>query len=438
VKRALRFVHWVALVGALVASALLAAALIGDDVHVVSDYGFGSGPSRHSGYGALAETVFLALPAGVCLAVAWVTTLVLRLAYRENVLRRTLWTTGAIGAAGMAIAGLELLLDTLNDRAREKEASEERQVERLASDHDALAAYASSHGLDQPLSAGGPTPLHAAIVHRFPDLVTAFVDRGAVPSEDDLTEAAHTDDVTMVRALLMRHPPLHGSQALNDVFAAGDTDMLAVLVASNLDVAGALPRLIDPQLLSLYPGEVDWQTLRTRWKDSPPEHIARAVSASALGAPSGFPASEKDVLGVLASLLGSDLCLDPALAPAIPAPWMRETRLCTCNYCPYARQINWAILAAAYPGAIPSLERSEHVAMLRMLARYVVQSHADPIPTLRAAVNNRNVPLLEVLEGEGFDVRVLDGEFTAAGFLELTDEQRMKEHLVTKGVRLQE
>ena len=438
-KRALRIVHWAALVGAVAGAALFAGAWFSDDLHILSDYGLGSGPARHSGYGALAEALLLALPAAVCLLVAWITTLVLHATYDERVLRRTLWATAAIGVLAATLAGFEGVLDALNDHARKKEADDRGRAEHLAGDHDGLAAYASAHDLDGPMTPGGSTPLHAAVVNRFPDLVTTFIGRGAVPSEDDLDEAARRGDIAMVHSLFARHPPLRGSSAISDAFSAGDTDMLSALAAEGADVAGALPRLIDPQSVTFHPGEVDWQTLRARWREGAPEGVARTLRSFATGAPPGYPVSEGDVLVVLTSMLGSmELCLDPAVASLPLEPWMRETRLCTCNYCPYARQINWAILAALYRGLLPALEHSKHFAMLHALARQATQANADPRPALRTAVANRNVPLLEILEEEGFDVRVLGDELAAQRFLSLSDEQRMRSHLVQQGVHLGE
>ena len=168
-----------------------------------------------------------------------------------------------------------------------------------------------------------------------------------------------------------------------------------------------------------------------------PARVAQEVRAFGVGS-AGFPASEKDVLLVLDGVLAStDLCLDKALESLPLEPWMRETRLCTCNYCPYVRQINWAILTALYRQGIPTLDRSTHFAMLRALARAVVQAKADQLPTLRAAIDDRNVTVLKVLEDEGFDVRRLDGEVAASSFRSLSDE-RMKSHLLDEGVLLRE
>jgi hypothetical protein len=133
---------------------------------------------------------------------------------------------------------------------------------------------------------------------------------------------------------------------------------------------------------------------------------------------------------VLADLLGSsDVCFDPALTSTPVEGWMKDTALCTCNYCPYAVAIRWAILASFYGEAIPPLARSKHVAMIRALARHVVASKADEEPTVRMAVEGGNVFLLEVLEGEGFDLHVVDGEFAEDHFYEPGDRPKMKDHL---------
>ena len=92
----------------------------------------------------------------------------------------------------------------------------------------------------------------------------------------------------------------------------------------------------------------------------------------------------------------------------------------------------------AHPQAVPALPQSKHVAMLRLLARAVVQAGADQEPILRTAVGERSVTILEILEDQGFDVHRVDGEFAASSFLGVSDHQRMKEHLLAKGVRLRE
>jgi hypothetical protein len=440
--RLVQGIHWVTLIGALVGAALFVFAWVGDEVHVLTTYGAGGGPNPHFGYGTLAEMVFLALPDAVCFFLAWITAAILRFAYRATVVRRMVWATASIVALGVAVLAFEAVVDSLGNRARAKEASDAAQADRIAGDHDALAAYARSHDVNQPMTPGGATPLHAAIVHRFVDLVPELLDRGAAPTEDDLVEATRGGDVATVRAVSasgLAHG-LRGSLALSAAFEAGDADMLALLAAQHMDVAGTLPTFIHPQKLTLHPGEVDWSTLRARWQGPgpTPDRIAREIQMFARGNPA-FPASEKDVLLLLDAVLASmDLCLDKTLASLPLEPWMRETRLCTCNYCPYVRQINWAILAALYPQAIPTLDRSKHLAMLRALARDVVQVKADQEPSLRTAVDDRNVTMLEVLENAGFDVRQLDGKFAASSFLSLSDEQRMKKHLLDKGVRLRE
>ena len=338
---------------------------------------------------------------------------------------------------GVAILVFEAILDQLGDRARAKEAAASAQVDRIASDHDALAAFARSHGVAEPLIPGGPTPLHAAVVHHFPDLVSEFVRDGAVPTDDDLLEATRARDAGMVRALTGPGSRAGGWSALNAAFEAGDTEMLALLADRHVDVAAALPQLMDPQKLALHPGEVDWQSLRIRWKGPSPKRIADEIRDYTPGNPD-FPASENEVLSVLQGALASDLCIDKTL-PSLPLePWMRDSSLCPCNYCPYVRQINWAILAALYPQAVPALHQSKHVAMLRLLARAVVQAGADQEPILRTAVGERSVTILEILEDQGFDVHRVDGEFAASSFLGASDHQRMKEHLLAKGVRLRE
>jgi hypothetical protein len=240
----------------------------------------------------------------------------------------------------------------------------------------------------------------------------------------------------LVRALLGGSRPPLGREALDAAFEAGDLAMLDTLANGGADVAGALATLIDPTKLAFHTGEVDWQTLRAKWSAAPPRAVSNALQALGRGSPGGFPANEVDVVGVLADLLrSSDVCFDPALTSTPVEGWMKNTDLCTCNYCGYAVTIHWAILASFYGEAIPPIARSKHVAMIRALAGHVVASKADETPTLRSAVSGGNVFLLEVLEGEGFDPHVVDGEFDADRFYEKGDQPKMKDHLARAGVR---
>jgi hypothetical protein len=433
--RVLLAVHWAAAVGAAVGAALFAVAWAGDAVDVVTTYGFGAGPSRHSGYGALAEVLFFGAPAAGCFVAMWAATLAVRSSAGKPVVRRALWVTGAIAVAGAVVLGLDVVIDVLNDRERASEARANEQARRIANNHDALAAYEASHGLNQPLTPGGATPLAAAVAQPFPDLVAEFVSRGAVPTEDDLTQAAGRGNPDLVRALLVGNHPFGGRGALAAAFDAGDVAMLDVLADSGMDVAGTLPTLIDPTKLAFHAGEVDWRALRAKWTAEQPRSVAGALHAFAPGAANPVPASEADVVLVLEDLLASaDVCFDPALASAKVEPWMKDTRLCTCNYCPYARQIHWALLSASYGEAVPPLERSKHVGMLRTLARHLAASKADPESTVRTAVEGGNVFLLEVLENAGLNVHSVDGEFAEDHFYEPGDEPKMKEHLARAGV----
>jgi hypothetical protein len=288
----------------------------------------------------------------------------------------------------------------------------------------------------EPLTPGGQTPLAAAIARPFPDLVAAFVKQGAVPTEEDLTQAVRRGDSALVRALFGGGRHLGGREALGAAFDAGDVAMLETLADSGADVARALPTFVDPTKLAFHLGEVDWRALRAKWTAAPTRAVTNAVQVMGLGSPAGFPGNEVDVIGVLTDLLRSDdVCFDPALASAPVDAWMKDTALCTCNYCPYAVAIHWAFLASLYGDAIPPLARSKHVAMIRSLARRVVLAKADEEPTVRMAVEGGNLFLLEVLESEGFDLHVIDGEFAEDHFYEPgRDRPKMKDHLARAGV----
>jgi hypothetical protein len=367
----------------------------------------------------------------------WIATVALR-ATGKKVVRRALWVTGGMAVAAGALLGLDVVIDVLNDRERAAEARANEQAARIADDHDALAAYAASHGVSEPMTRGGTTPLTAAIAKPFPDLVADFVKQGALASEQDLTQAVHSGNPDLVRALLGGSRPPLGREALDAAFEAGDLAMLDTLAKGGADVGGALPNLIDPSKLALYTGEVDWQTLRAKWSAAPPHAVSNSLHARSHGSP-GFPANEVDVVEVLADLLrSSDVCFDPALTSTPVEGWMKDTALCTCDHCGYTVAIHWAILASFYGEAIPPLARSKHVAMIRALARQVVASKADEAATVRSAVSNGNVFLLEVLEGEGFDLHVVDGEFAEKRFYEPGDQPKMRDHLAGAGVRWQE
>jgi hypothetical protein len=233
----------------------------------------------------------------------------------------------------------------------------------------------------------------------------------------------------MVEALL-RDGRLRGHEAVEQAFVEGNTSMLGLLVDRHLDVQAALQTAIDPQKFSFRPGEVSWEKLATLWHRERPKELLSFSSPD-------FPRHEKDVLYGLQSMLSSvSLCSDAEGSPSLET-WMKERRLCDCNYCPYGVQIKWVILADHYP-FLPKLAKSRHIAMLRTLAAEAVRAKIDPKPILRTAAYNENVFVLEVLEAEGFDIRVLDDEFSAANFLDVTEAQQTQRHLLAKGVRFKE
>jgi hypothetical protein len=437
-KRFLSWLNWAALFVAVVAATLFAVALVADDVHVIESYGFGSGPGAHTGYGALAEGLFLGLPAAGGYVLALVTAIVWRVRYDASFLRRLARTTVGLLVLGGAVGVFELSIEHLNAKERERTANESARIDALTANHDELGAYARSHDVNAPLPGSGITPLHAAVAHRFVDLVRELVGKGATVSDDDLTVASQSDDVEILTLLLDHESGLSGNAALDVTYSAGSDDAVRLLVAHGAQATQELLSLLNGQSFKLFPGEVRWAELASRWKTDPatPGVIANRI---AYHPEKPFPANESDVLVVLAETLGStDLCIDKGVAiESLPIePWRKKRALCTCNYCPYARAINWAILVALYPEWIPPLSKSKSVAMFRVIARGAASSHDDPRPVVRTAVGDLNVDVLKILEEEGFDLHAVDGELDENAFsLNTDDGAAMKAHLIAAGVR---
>jgi hypothetical protein len=438
-KRFLWLVSWIALVGALVGATLFAVAFVTDDVHVLSTYGLGSGPGAHTGYGSLAEVVFLALPAAGSYVVAIVGAIVLRAVYDDtSFLKRLARVTTGLLVLGGAIGLFELTIDHLETRERKRTTNAIAQGEAIAANHEELAAYVRSHGSNALLPGDASTPLHAAVDHEFSDLVSELVSQGATVSDDDLTVASRSGNLEILTLLLDHENGLPGLSALDAGYSVGNLSVLELLVSRGVHATPELVTLLNGQSFKLFPGEVNWTELQHRWQTEPstPLVIARAISLHQ-GKP--FPGDENDVLEVLAEVLAaSDFCIDKNVALQTLAidSWMKTTGLCSCNNCPYARPINWAILAATYSGAIPPLLKSKALAMFRVLAHSAANSPDDQKPTLRTAVSNQNVELLQVLEDEGLDIHLLDGELDEnAFFLNDPAGARMKTHLIEKKIR---
>lgn len=437
-KRFLWLLNWLGLVGAVACAATLAVAWVSDDVHELTSYGLASGPGAHTGYGALGELVFIGLPAAGFYVLALVAALLWRARYGASFLKHLGRVTAGLLAVGGAVGAFEAVVDHLSSRESQRVQAEIARGAAIAADHDALGAYARSHDVNAVLPGGATTPLHAAVEHPFPDLVRELVGKGASVSDDDLTAASRTGNAEVLTLLLDHEHGLPGRRALEAAYAVANDGALRLLLSRGVHAGPALSGLVDGRSFRLFPGEVDWAALGERWSAdaSTPASIANAISLRA-GRP--FAATESDVLEVIDGVLGSsDFCIDRKIAlPALAIDaWMKERDLCTCNYCPYARPINWAILATLYAGEIPPLSSTKAFAMFRLLAHSAASSEDDPRPILSTAASQQNVEVMRALEEEGFDIHALDGQLDEGSFSpDSRQGARMRAHLIEKGVR---
>ena len=437
-KRFLRVLNWVGLAGAVAGAALFGVVYVADDIHELNNYGVASGPGAHTGYGALAEVVFIGLPAAGFYVLAVLAAAVWWARYDASFVKRLARVTAGLLAVGAAIALFEGIIDHLGTKEREGTLAEIARGNAIASDHDQLAAYVRSHDVNAALPGGSTTPLQAAVAHPFPDLAKELVDKGANVFDADLTAASQSGSLEVLTLLLDHEDGLPGGNALDAAYSVGNDGAVRLLVSRGVPATPEVLRLLNGESFKLFPGEVDWAALQRRWRAEPrtPRKIAIDISSHT---DRPFPASEAEVFEVLAGVLGSsDFCTDQNVAlEALPIdPWMKNSALCTCNYCPYARSINWAILSAIYPESIPPLLKSKALSMFRLLAHSAAGSQDDPRRVLAAAVSDENVDVVRVLEDEGFDIRVLDGQLDADAFpLDSSDGARMRAHIIEMGVR---